>query len=57
MKNDTGIKVKRFVKKLFKRKLVIFAAILVVFFVVTAIFAPLLTPYDPYKGDFRQILA
>ncbi len=57
MKNETNSKVKKFVKKLFKRKIVIFAAFLVVFFVITAIFAPLLTPYDPYKGDFRAVLA
>ena len=45
-----------FLGRLFKRKIVILAAIFVVFFVITAVFAPLLTPHDPYKGDMLQIL-
>lgn len=49
-------KLSAFFKKLFKRKLVIFAAAIVMFFVITAIFAPFLTPYDPYKGELTAIL-
>ncbi len=55
MKKKKG-SIRRFFKHLFKRKLVIFAAVLVVFFVATAILAPVLTPHDPYKGDLTQIL-
>ena len=48
---------KLFFKTLFKRKIVIVAAIFVLFFVITAILAPVITPYDPYVGDFGNILA
>ena len=49
-------KIRRFFKRLFKRKLVIFAAALVLLFIATAILAPILTPYDPYEQDLTQIL-
>ncbi len=44
-------------KTLFSRKLVIFAAILVFAFVFCAIFAPILTPYDPYETDIKNAMA
>ena len=36
---------------IFSRKLVVFAAFLVLFFVFVAIFAPVLSPYDPNKTE------
>ncbi len=56
MKKDRKKKIKKFFRKLFRRKLVIAAACIVAFFIFTAIFAPLLTPYDPYDGDMLAIL-
>ena len=53
---DKKSKVRLFFRRLFKRKLVIFAALLVLFFILTAIFAPILTPYDPYEQDLLAIL-
>lgn len=44
-------------KTLFSRKLVLFAAILVFVFIFCAIFAPLLTPYDPYETDIKNAMA
>ena len=51
------MKVKGFFKRLFRRKIMMFAAAIVLFFVFVAVFAPLLTPHDPYEGDFTNILA
>ncbi|HIQ98127.1 MAG TPA: ABC transporter permease [Candidatus Scybalocola faecavium] len=53
---DKKSKVRLFFRRLFKRKLVIFAAVLVLFFILTAILAPVLTPYDPYEQDLLSIL-
>ena len=46
-----------FFKRLFARKIVILGAFLVSFFVLGAIFAPVLTPYDPYAQDLKNTLS
>lgn len=56
MERNKKKKVSAFLGRLFKRKIVVLAAFFVMLFVLTAIFAPLLTPHDPYKGDMLQIL-
>jgi peptide/nickel transport system permease protein len=47
----------RFTHLFFQRKIVIVGMCLVLFFVLVAIFANFLAPYDPYKTDTRAILA
>lgn len=44
-------------KTLFARKLVVFAALLVSFFIFVALFAPFLSPYDPYANDIAHAYA
>ncbi len=44
------------IKTLFSRKLVVFAAILVMLFILAAIFAPILSPYDPYLTSIKTTL-
>ena len=48
MKKKAG---KRFFKRLFHRKIVLFGTALVVLFVLLALAAPLVSPYDPYAVD------
>jgi peptide/nickel transport system permease protein len=47
---------RRFAVVFFKRKLVIAGLVIIFILVITAIFAPLLAPYDPYKQDISQAL-
>jgi len=47
---------KRFCRVFFARRLVIFGLLVLFLLVVTAIFAPLLAPYGPYKQDMRSTL-
>jgi peptide/nickel transport system permease protein len=47
---------RRFTVVFFKRKLVIAGLVIISILVITAIFAPLLAPYDPYKQDISQAL-
>jgi ABC-type dipeptide/oligopeptide/nickel transport system permease subunit len=47
---------KRFLKVFFGRKLVLFGSIIILLFVITAIFGPLFAPYDPYEQQFDQVL-
>jgi peptide/nickel transport system permease protein len=47
---------KRFLKVFFSRKIVVFGLIVIIILMVTAIFAPLLAPYDPYKPDYDNPL-
>ena len=47
---------KRFSRVFFARRLVFFGLFVLFLLVVTAIFAPLLAPYDPYKQDMRSTL-
>jgi peptide/nickel transport system permease protein len=42
---------KRFLRVLFGRPLVVFGVVIILLVVLTAIFAPLLAPYDPYNQD------
>jgi peptide/nickel transport system permease protein len=48
---------RRFRRAFFQRKLVIFGLAVLGILIVSAIFAPWLTPYDPYIGDLSQSLA
>lgn len=47
---------KKTVKTLFSRKIAAFSAIVVAIFVLMAIFAPLIAPYDPNYPDFAAFL-
>lgn len=47
---------RRFVRVLFGRKVVLFGAIIIALLILTAIFAPLLAPYDPYKQNLPGAL-
>jgi peptide/nickel transport system permease protein len=49
--------VKRFLRVLFGRPLVIFGVVIILLVIFTAIFAPLLAPYNPYKQDLSAPLA
>jgi len=48
---------KRIVKVFFGRKLAMFGFIIIVLVILTAIFAPLIAPYDPYKVSLTERLA
>jgi len=47
----------RFRRVFFGRKIVVFGLVIIVILVITAIFAPLIAPYDPYEQDLKQPLA
>lgn len=47
----------RFRRVFFGRKIVMFGMIIVVLLIITAIFAPLIAPYNPYKQDLNHPLA
>jgi|WetSurMetagenome_2_1015567.scaffolds.fasta_scaffold12501_5 peptide/nickel transport system permease protein len=47
---------RRFFRILFQRKLVMVSVFLLVCFLLVAIFAPLIAPYDPYKNDMAHTL-
>lgn len=47
----------KFFRRLFKRKIVIFGAVLVMFFVIVALFAPYISPHDPYKTNLTKSFA
>ena len=48
--------IKRFIRVFFARPVVIFGLVVIVLLLVTAVFAPLLAPYDPYQQDLNNIL-
>lgn len=48
---------RRFSRVFFQRKLVVFGLVVLSLLVISAIFAPWLAPYDPYKGNFADSLA
>jgi len=48
---------KRFSRVLLSRGVVIFGLVVIAIVILTAIFAPLLAPYDPYQQDLSQSLA
>jgi peptide/nickel transport system permease protein len=47
---------RRFSVVFFRRKLVMAGLVIIFILVITAIFAPLIAPYDPYKQDISQAL-
>jgi len=47
---------RRFGRVFLSRAIVIFGAVIIVVFVITAIFAPFLTPHDPLKTNLSQAL-
>jgi peptide/nickel transport system permease protein len=47
---------RRFWRVLLQRKLVIIGLVILGILVLTAIFAPLLAPHDPYRGEMRDAL-
>ena len=47
---------KRFFRVLFNRKIVVFGAIVVLITVICAVFAPLVSPYDPYQQTLTEVL-
>jgi len=46
----------RFVKVFLNRPVVVFGTILIVLLVMSALFAPLLAPYDPYEQNLAMVL-
>ena len=47
---------KKAVKTLFARKVAVVSAVVVVLFILTAVFAPVIAPYDPNYADFAAFL-
>jgi peptide/nickel transport system permease protein len=47
---------RRVARVFFGRKLAVFGLVIVILMILTAIFAPLLAPYDPYKMDMGHTL-
>lgn len=47
---------KKTIKTLFARKVAVFSAVVVVLFILLAVFAPLIAPYDPNYADFASFL-
>ncbi|MGD0779936.1 MAG: ABC transporter permease [Dehalococcoidales bacterium] len=48
---------RRFIRVFFQRKLVLFGLVILSLLIISAIFAPWLTPYDPYNGNLSESLA
>ena len=48
---------KRFFKVMFSRPIVVIFAIVILGAILTALFAPMIAPYDPYKQDLLNLLA
>ena len=48
---------KRFVRVFLGRGVVVFGMVVILLFILIAIFAPLLAPYDPYENDVGNALA
>ena len=47
---------RRFWRVFLQRKLVLFGLAILLLLIIAAIFAPLLAPYDPYRGEMRDAL-
>jgi peptide/nickel transport system permease protein len=47
---------RRFFRTFFGRGLVAFGAAIIILFIITAIFAPFIAPYDPYAQDLDNVL-
>ncbi len=56
-KSEAREKRRDFIRRLFSRKIVLVAAFIVAFFILMAIFAPVISPADPYTQDLYNILA
>jgi ABC-type dipeptide/oligopeptide/nickel transport system permease subunit len=48
---------RRFYRVFFSRDVVIFGPVIVLLFILTAAFAPWISPYDPYKQNLKEVLA
>ena len=48
---------RRFSRVFFGRRVVVFGLAVILILIVTAIFAPFIAPYDPYKQDRRNTLS
>ena len=47
---------RRFLRVFLGRKVVIFGTVIILILIITAIFAPLIAPYDPYKQNLSEAL-
>ncbi len=47
---------RRFLRVFLSRKVVIFGAVIILALIITAIFAPFIAPYDPYKQNLSEAL-
>src|SRR5436190_21872695 len=47
---------RRFVRVFFQRPVVLFGFVAIVALILCALFAPLLSPYDPYEQNLGQVL-
>jgi peptide/nickel transport system permease protein len=47
---------RRFLRVFLGRKVVIFGAVIILILIITAIFAPLFAPYDPYRQNLSEAL-
>jgi peptide/nickel transport system permease protein len=47
----------RLLRVFFFRRVVIFGTVVILAFIIVAIFAPFIAPYDPYKQNLNEILA
>ena len=48
---------KHFTRVFLKRRVVVFGLVVIALLIITAVFAPFLAPYNPYKQDLRNVLA
>jgi peptide/nickel transport system permease protein len=48
---------KRFWRVFFQRRLVMIGLVILLLLIITAVFAPWLAPYDPYRGEMRDALS
>jgi peptide/nickel transport system permease protein len=58
--NETAPRVsgiRRFARVLFARRVVILGLVVIIILLLTAVFAPFLAPYDPYKQNLGNILS
>ena len=49
-------KIRKFIRTLFSRKIVVASGVIILLFVLMAVFAPALVPYDPDFADFSAFL-
>lgn len=56
MRHSHTARLKAFFETFFSRKLVVIGFIIIMMIIVIAIFAPLLTQYDPLKSSLKEVL-